>query len=183
MTKKQFFVREIELPQGITASFSDGIVSVKSKNSEVKKKFSLSEDYIRVENHKLIIQTKKSTKTEKKTIGSVVAHLKNMINGVVSGHKYILKICSGHFPMNVVVSNNQLVIKNFFGEKVPRKLEIKLGVKVTVEGDNIHVESIDKDLASQVSADIEQLTRRPGFDTRVFMDGIYIINKDGKELK
>ena len=85
--------------------------------------------------------------------------------------------------MNVSVSNNKLSVKNFFGEKVPRVLQLKSGVDVKVEGDLIHLTSTNKEDVGQVSADIEQLTRRPGYDTRIFQDGIYIINKDGKHLK
>ena len=46
-----------------------------------------------------------------------------------------------------------------------------------MEGNLIYVESCDKELAGQVAADIEQTTRRPGFDRRIFQDGIYIIEK------
>ena len=92
-------------------------------------------------------------------------------------------ICSGHFPMNVNVANNKLTVKNLLGEKVPRVLQLKEGADVKVEGDIIYVTSINKEIAGQVSADIEQLTRRPGYDGRVFQDGIYLINRDGKELR
>ena len=59
---------------------------------------------------------------------------------------------------------------------------IKAGAEVKLDG-IINITSPDKEIAGQISADIEQLTRRPGFDTRVFQDGIYIINKDGEEQK
>ena len=52
-----------------------------------------------------------------------------------------------------------------------------------VEGELIHVAGTNKEIAGQVSADIEQLTRRPGYDTRIFQDGIWITSKDGKEMK
>ena len=84
--------------------------------------------------------------------------------------------------MNVSISNNELIVKNFLGEKVPRTLKIKEGTTVKVEGDNIIVESTNKEIAGQVSADIEQLTRRTGYYSRIFHDGIYMINKDGKEI-
>jgi large subunit ribosomal protein L6 len=45
------------------------------------------------------------------------------------------------------------------------------------------VEGIDKELTSQTAALIEKLTRRPGFDKRIFQDGIFMIEKDGKPLK
>jgi large subunit ribosomal protein L6 len=84
--------------------------------------------------------------------------------------------------MNVSVSNKKLIIKNFFGEKIPREVKLK-NANVKVEGELIYVTSQNKETAGQISADIEQVTRRPGYDTRVFQDGIYIINKDGKEMK
>jgi large subunit ribosomal protein L6 len=62
-------------------------------------------------------------------------------------------------------------------------LDLKNDADVKIEGDLIYVTSQNKETAGQASADIEQLTRRPGYDTRIFQDGIYIINKDGKELK
>ena len=85
--------------------------------------------------------------------------------------------------MNVTVSSDNFTIKNFLGEKTPRVLKLKKGVIVKVEGGQIIVESVNKELAGQVSADIEQLTRRSGYDGRIFQDGIWLCNKDGKETK
>ena len=85
--------------------------------------------------------------------------------------------------MNVSVNKNQIIIKNFIGERHPRTLTIKEGVTVKVEGDIINVESSDKELAGTAASDIEKLTKRTDFDGRIFQDGIYIINKDGKDIK
>ena len=85
--------------------------------------------------------------------------------------------------MNVSIKDKTFEIKNFIGEKVPRVLKIKDTVDVKLEGDMVIVESISKECAGQMAASIEQLTRRPGFDTRVFQDGIFITYKDGKIIK
>ena len=77
----------------------------------------------------------------------------------------------------------KLIIKNFLGEKFPRILKLKEGVDVKIEGDKINVQSSSKELAGTTASDIEKITRRPNFDTRIFQDGIYITNKDGKEIK
>lgn len=84
--------------------------------------------------------------------------------------------------MNVVMKGQTLEVKNLFGEAVPRSLVIPEGVSAKVEGDKITVQGIDKEKTAQAAASIEQLTRRPGFDKRVFQDGIYLLDKDGKEL-
>lgn len=176
-------LKEIELPDTASASLDGRYLSVKGPKGEVKRCFQSRSVSIRVDNKKIIFESSRSTKEDKKMLGSLVAHVKNMIKGGTQGHTYILKICSGHFPMNASVSGSKLIIKNFLGEKVPRVLQIKDSANVKIEGELIYVTSTNKEIAGQVSADIEQLTRRPGYDTRIFQDGIYIINKDGKELK
>ena len=85
--------------------------------------------------------------------------------------------------MNVSVSNDRFIVKNFLGEKVPRTLKLKAGASVKVEGNLVVVESPSKETAGQVSADIEQLTRRTHYDGRIFQDGIWIIEKDSKGIE
>jgi large subunit ribosomal protein L6 len=182
-SKEKRIEGKVLLPEGVSATLSGSVLSVKGKNGEVKRAFNQPNITLELEGNEILFKATKNTKREKKIIGSFTAHLKNMIKGVTEGHKYILKICSGHFPMNVSVSGHDLVIKNFLGEKTPRTLKLKKGVDVKVEGDQIIVESVNKELAGQVSADIERLTRRTNYDTRIFQDGCYIIMKDGKEIK
>ena len=175
--------KEVGIPEKVEVSIGGGILSVKGPKGEIKRKLTIGKVNMAVKEKNVILSAKKPTKREKKIIGSFRAHLKNMFDGVMLGHKYMLKICSGHFPMNVSIVNKELVIKNFLGEKFPRMVRLKEGATVKVEGDLIVVESVDKELAGQVSADIECATKRSNYDTRVFQDGIYIINKDGKEIK
>jgi len=130
----------------------------------------------------IMLTSDNATKREKKMIGTFKSHIKNMIKGTTEGHIYRLKICSGHFPMNASVSGQDFIVKNFLGEKTPRVLKIREGAKVKIEGQEVIVESNSKDTAGQVSADIEKLTVIKGRDRRIFQDGIYIINKDGKAI-
>lgn len=50
-------------------------------------------------------------------LGTIVAHIRNMINGVTKGYEYKLAIVYSHFPMNVKVEGNKIMITNFLGEK------------------------------------------------------------------
>ena len=181
--RKEKIIRSIELPDGVSASISSTVLTIKGKNGEAQRSLKQKNVSITATDKKIVLETRIGTKSDKKEIGSLTAHVKNMIRGVAQNHVYTLKICSGHFPMNVGLSGSRFTIKNFLGEKVPRVLELKKGATVKVEGEIIYVSSASKETAGQVSADIEQLTRRPGFDTRIFQDGIYITNKDGKQLK
>ena len=174
---------QVALVKGITAVVAGYSLTVKGPKGEVIKTFINPKIKISVENEKVVLFSPQATKREKTVMRSFESHIKNMVEGVQEPHIYKLKICSSHFPMNVSVTGNKLVVKNLLGEKVPRTLEFSKSAKVTIEGEIIHVESTDKEIAGQVAAAIEQLTRRPGYDSRVFQDGIWMISKDGKEIK
>ena len=183
MAQKSSTIQEsVAIPGSIRAQLTNCIVTIKGPKGEVSRKFINPQIKLNFADNKITVTAKKG-KREKTTVGTTIAHIKNMVRGVETPYNYTLKICSGHFPMTVAVQKDSLVIKNFFGEHVPRTLPIKKGAAVKVEGDFVEVESVDKDLASQVAADIEKLTRRTAFDRRIFQDGVYIIKKDGKEIK
>ena len=181
--KKDRIVRMIELPEDVISSIDGKFLLIKGIKGEVKKEIKQHNISIKITNKKIYLESKSGTKKDKKITGSLVAHIKNMIKGSSQNHVYTLKICSGHFPMNVSVSGSKFTIKNFLGEKIPRVLQLKQNADVKIEGDLVYVTSTNKEIAGQISADIEQLTRRPGYDSRIFQDGCYILNKDGKELK
>lgn len=170
----------IELPAGVTASFAQGVLTLKGPKGEVARKLADPLLSMHAEGSKVTIACAKGTKRQKRMMNTFEAHIHNMSKGVQEPYQYRLKVCSGHFPMNVSVSGDQLIIKNFLGEKSPRTLKLKKGVTVKVDGDKILVESSDKDLAGSMASDIELLTSKRNRDLRVFQDGIYMIEKAGK---
>jgi large subunit ribosomal protein L6 len=179
---KEDFIQKVNFPEGISASIDNGIVSIKGPKGVVSKNFKHPKVKIIIDDEGITFEIKKFTQKEKKIVQTFIAHLKNLFKGVTEGHEYKLKICSGHFPMNVSIKGNVFEVKNFIGEAVPRTYELKNDVDVKLNGEIIQVTGINKELVSQTAASIEQLTRRVGFDTRIFQDGIYIIDKDGKSM-
>lgn len=176
-------VDELDILQGVTVSFSHNTFTIKGPKGEIQRPFYSTEIKTSVQNNKVVFEpVRKYTQDHKRMVNTYKAHLKNTFKGVTQGHLYHLKICSGHFPINVVMKGQTLEVKNLFGESVPRSLALPEGVSAKVEGDKITVQGIDKEKTAQAAASIEQLTRRPGFDKRVFQDGIYLLDKDGKEL-
>ncbi len=157
-------------------------ISIKGPKGEITRILSDKQIKITKKEGTLILTYDKMTQREKKNLFTTAAHLRNMIRGVQEGFTYTLKICSGHFPMSVALKGGVFEIKNFIGEKVPRTLKIKQGANVKIEGDIVTVYAIDKELAGLTAGAIEKLTRRPGFDKRIFQDGIYITEKDGKKI-
>jgi len=180
--KNKDLLIEIKMNEEINARLDGSLLTLKGPKGETNRKF--DDKIIKIE-HKdgsIILKAPKFSKMNKKRIKSYAAHIRNMARGCMEPYKYTLKICSGHFPMNVSVSNVQFTVKNFLGEKVPRTLKLKAGARVKVEGNLVVVESSSKEIAGQVSADIEQLTRRTGYDGRIFQDGIWIVTKDDKDI-
>ncbi len=173
----------VTIPQGVTASIEGNLMTVKGKKDEVCKKLGDPIVRVKTEQNTITIDCAKATRTEKAKVYAIIAHLNNMFKGVQEPYKYKLKICSGHFPMNCAITNNQMTIKNFLGEKVPRVIKLKKGVSVKIDGAHILVESANKELAGQTAADIEQATRVKGRDLRVFQDGIYIIEKASQPIE
>lgn len=177
------YTEEIEMPDGITISQDGKEISLKGPKGEATRTLYSPAIGMKVEGNKVILSVETMTKREKALVGTYRAHIKNLIKGVTEGHVYKLKICSGHFPMNVSYNNNVLSIKNFIGEKIPRELTVRKEVSLKIEGEVIVIESANKELAGNTAGAVEKLTRRPNFDKRIFQDGIYIIEKDGKTIE
>ena len=179
--KKELF-QEIEIPEGVEVEIDGSLVKVKGVKGENQREFKIRNlDFEKKEN-KIIIGHKKSTKKEKKLMNTLASHIRNMIQGVQEKFEYQLKICFSHFPITVEIKDKEVLIKNFQGEKIPRTTKILEGVDVEIDGQIIKVSSVDKELAGQVAANFESVTKIRKKDRRVFQDGIFMINKAGREL-
>ena len=179
--KKELF-ETIEIPEGVEINIEGNIVEAKGSEGENKREFDTTNLILKKEDNQIIIGNKKATKREKKRINTLESHIRNMIKGVQEKFEYQLKICFSHFPMTVELQGNEAIVKNFLGEKIPRKVKIPEGVEVQINGEKININSVDKELAGQTAANFEMATKVPMKDRRVFQDGIYIINKAGREM-
>ena len=181
MARKDFN-ETITIPEGVTVTVNGRDVTAKGAKGELTKTIATRALTVKASESELTLAVSQATKLQKNLLFTYKALLKNILQGVNEGYNYKLKICSGHFPMTVGLKGDTLEVKNFIGEKVPRTLKIKTGADVKINGDIIEVDSPSKELAGQVAGDIEKLTKRPGFDKRIFQDGIYIIEKAGKAM-
>jgi len=177
---KKNLLLEIEIPEKVEINLENNLLIVKGPEGENKRKFVPGKINLDKKDKKILIECKEATKREKKIMNTIAAHIKNMIKGVQEKFSYKLKVCFNHFPMTVKAEENMITIKNFLGEKKDRKIELPNGVEISVEKDLITLTSINKELAGQASANLEQITKIKKKDRRVFQDGIFIINKSGK---
>ena len=101
-----------------------------------------------------------------------------MITGVTKGYQYKLKIVFSHFPISVKLQDKSILIENFTGERRPRRIKLIGNVKVKIEPDDIIVEGTNLEEVSQTAANIEQATRVRNKDPRVFLDGIFVYERN-----
>lgn len=172
-------IESIDIPENVNVTTSDGHqVLVTGPKGDLNRKFPYE---IKVEGRKILMSYKNGTKNNKKMIKTSLAHIKNMMNGVIGGYNYTLQICTVHFPMTVTIVGKEVVVKNFLGEARARTAKILPKVDVKIEGDFVKIFSIDLEAAGQTAANIETATRVRNRDRRVFQDGIWITSKPGDE--
>ena len=179
---KKNLSQEIEIPEGVEAKIEGNKLTVKGPEGENSREFNLGKVNFEEKEKKIILSYEKSTKKEKKIINTLAAHVKNLLKGVQEKFEYTLKICSSHFPMTVKIEGDKAIIKNFLGEKIDREAKIPDGADIDVKKEIITITSTNKEIAGQAAANFEIATKIRNKDIRIFQDGIYIINKAGREI-
>lgn len=172
----------IKIINGIKVSKQGKYLVFSKDGTEFKKEIFHPLIDIQITDNEVKLISKKENRTLKKMIGTFASHINNMIIGVNEPYVYKLKICGTHFPITVKVQGKDINISNLLGEKVPRTCKIVGDAKVEVKGDIIEVTSVFKDNAGMTAGIIEKSSRRSKFDSRIFQDGIYMIEKAGKKI-
>ncbi|MCX6709756.1 MAG: 50S ribosomal protein L6 [Candidatus Woesearchaeota archaeon] len=180
--KKKGITEKIEVPEKVEVRIENGTFFVKGPKGETSKILSSPRVQIKKEGNSIIIHSEKESKRDKTMVYSFVSHIKNLFLGVQELYIYKLRVCSSHFPIKAAVSGKDFVISNFLGERKARKTPLYPEVKVTVDGNTIIVEGVNKEKVSQQAANIERICFIKNRDRRVFQDGAYIFEKAGKSI-
>lgn len=179
---KKDLEQKIEIPQGVEVKINKSLVIAKGKEGEVKRNFKTEKIEMKKDADTIILSAKKATKREKKLMNTITAHIKNLLEGVQNKFEYKLKICFSHFPFTVQIEGNKAIIKNYLGEKTPREVKIPAGVEVNSDKQFVTITGVNKEIVGQAAANFEKMTRAKGRDKRVFQDGIFLVNKAGREI-
>jgi large subunit ribosomal protein L6 len=170
--------RTIQVPEDVTVNLQGKVVSVKGKQGTLTRDFSFAPIEIEAEGKNVRVSAKWPRKKESALVGTIYSHINNMITGVTKGYSYKLKIVYSHFPISVKTQGKSVLIENFTGERRARNIKILGEVKVKIETDDITVSGINLEHVSQTAANIEQATRVRGKDPRVFLDGLYVFERN-----
>ncbi len=177
MTENVLQTLTVTIPDQFTVKYEDKVLTVLKggeRNSKLLFHPKLNFD---IKGNILSIQSFSLKKRDLATMQTFQSHIQNLINGLVKGFTYKMKIVFSHFPMKVMVKKNHLLVENFFGEKKPRMANIVEGVTVKVQGDEVTVTGKNKEAVAQTAANIEHSTVIKDKDPRVFQDGIYTYSK------
>ncbi len=159
----------LSVPAGVTVAIDGLRVRVKGPKGEVERTF---------RGRGLSIALNGS---EVKIAGPLVlcntanAHINNMLNGVTKGFSYKLKMIYAHFPIQLEVKGKELLVKNFLGEKQPRRCAIVGATKIEIKPPEVTLSGPSRDDVGQTIANLKKATKIWKRDSRVFQDGLYLI--------
>lgn len=180
MVKALYVSKTVKIPPEVSVEVNGLQVKVKGPRGEIVKDFSHAKGIsITIRNGEVIVEAHRADRELKALVGTVAAHIKNMVIGVTKGFRYKLKIVYSHFPITIVVDEkNRIVrIKNFLGERADRVAKIYGNVSVRVDGSDVVVEGTDIEEVGLTAASIERATKIRDLDRRIFADGIYIYER------
>lgn len=170
------------MPEDVEFEVSGREFSVSYQGKQDRRVFKAKHVELKKDGRSVIVFTQSRKKSDRADIGTVAGHIRNMAKGVRDGVTYRMKAVYSHFPMTIKAEGVTFIVDNFLGEKFPRKLKLLDGVQVDVKGQDITLTGVNKEKVGQTAAQIEQLCSVRDLDRRVFQDGIYITEKDGKPL-
>jgi large subunit ribosomal protein L6 len=168
----------IQVPDGVEVTIEGRKVTVKGANGTLTRDFSHVPISLEGNGETVRVWAEWPRKKEASLVGTIYSHIQNMITGVEKGFSYKLKIVFSHFPMSVKVQGKTVLIENFTGERRARRVKIIGDVKVKVQSEDVIVEGLNLEDVSQTAANIEQATKVKKKDPRVFLDGIYVYERN-----
>jgi len=163
---------EMKIPEGAKVSVDGKKVTVSGPKGTLVRQFSHSE------------LSSMSVKGDEFTAGgsnkittTVETHVRNMAFGVTKGYSKKLKSIFAHFPISVEVKGKEMLVKNFLGEKQPRRAKIVGQTKIEAKGQEMTISGISKDDVGQTFANLKSATKIRNRDSRVFQDGYYVVEE------
>lgn len=173
---------EIPIPEDVTATSDHLDLVVEGPIGSVRKQLWFPDVTVDATDESVIIESDREDAKTTATIGTFESHVQNMFYGVTEGWEYEMEAVYAHFPMQLRVEGDDVVVENFLGERSPRRTTIHGDTEVDIDDESLLISGPDKEAVGQTAADIEQLTRVRDKDTRVFQDGVYITRKPSTEV-
>ncbi|MEM2929354.1 MAG: 50S ribosomal protein L6 [Thermoproteota archaeon] len=174
------YVETVEAPADVKISLQYLTLTVEGPLGKISKDFSHTGLKLVLEGNALKVFSVNEGRRFRARVGTVAKLVRNMIEGVLHGYAAKLKVVYSHFPVTVKYDKSTRIVSihNFMGEKSPRLFKVSFpSVDIQVSGQDIIVTGLDKNEVTQVAAMFESATRIKGKDPRIYIDGIYVVEK------
>lgn len=172
--------RKINIPEGVTVTVNDNVVTVKGPKGELTNSFN-KDMKIDVNENILTITRPNDLKTTKSLHGTTNALIENMIIGVSEGYKKELEIVGVGYRFNV--QGNKINVNAGFSHPVEVIVPNDLKAE-QVSTTEIAISGIDKQKVSEFAANIRKLRKPEPYKGKgIRFKGEHIRRKEGKKAK
>jgi large subunit ribosomal protein L6 len=167
----------VEIPEEVSASMERHVLTVKGPLGKTHKNFSRIPVKISVGDGGISVGAMGSRKRDYAIMNTARSLVRNICEGVLLGYTIKMKIVYAHFPITVKMQKDKVLIENFQGERAARVAKILGKTRVKPDGDDVIVTGHVLTDVTQTAANIQLKTKVKKKDRRVFLDGIYVYDK------
>ena len=169
----------VEVPQGVSVTIANGIVSAKGKLGELS--FSLSPDLVdaKLQDGKIVVSPVGDSKNSRMMWGTTRARIANLVKGVSEGFKKNLEVVGVGYKVAVQGKNLQLALG--FSHDVIFPIPDNVVIKAP-QPTQIEISGMDKQVVGQVAAEIRAYRPPEPYKGKgVKYVGEQILRKEGKK--
>lgn len=172
--------RVIAIPENVTVSVNDNVVTVKGSKGELNLELNKLIN-VEIKDNTVVVTRKNETIPAKQMHGTTNANIRNMIIGVSEGFSKSLEIIGVGYRFNL--KGNVLVVNA--GYSHPVELEVPEGLSLEAKGNNqVTVSGISKEKVGEFAATIRKVREPEPYKGKgIRYVGEYVRRKEGKKAK
>lgn len=146
--------KPLAIPAGVTVTVNGAVVTVKGAKGELKREFPAFVSFAVADNAITTTLTKEH-RSVRPMLGTAIAHMRNMIEGVSKGFQKKLLVEGVGFKWEVKGENVHLAL----GFSHPVIVAIPKGLTVATVKGEMTIDGIDKDMLGQFAANVRALKK------------------------
>jgi large subunit ribosomal protein L6 len=167
----------VEIPQGVEASFNDGVLTIKGPKGTLTQKVRPIIS-VAIENNTIVFSRGKETIESRALWGTYAALAGNMIEGVTNGFKKVLEIEGVGYRADA--QGQKLTLSVGFSH--PVVIMVPEGITTTVEKNVVTISGFDKHAVGQFAANVRKVRKPEPYKGKgIRYQGEHIIRKQGKK--
>lgn len=167
----------ILIPEGITVSFNDGILTAKGSKGELTRSFKNNIE-ITINGNEITLKPNDESNFSYALWGTYASHIKNMITGLVTPYQKQLALEGVGYRM--ALEGKTIVMSLGFSHEV--RVTVPDDISVTVEKNLMTVSGVDKEKVGQFTASIRAMKKPEPYKGKgIRYVGEYIRRKQGKK--